>query len=519
MDEINTNNQSNNYNAEQTSKDMWRVRYFLTGCLIYSCFYTFCMYKNPSGITYPVLVLATIIVFRLFTKKLFDDAAGLFPPSCRFYEISCLLLGVSTCATDCIPVIFLNKTAVFLLMLLYFINALFDTSKWNFIQHISAALNVIFGTLGCLLNPFRDYKWYKNASAYLKGLGIDDAAARRNGFFVRNKTMIRNIALGLMVAFPLLAVIITLLRSADVLFDEMFGSIFEVIFDFHIADWISDLFANLFGIVFMTAAAFIVSYAVWSFLGRRSINESTAKEGTFEPVTAITFTGLLAVVYVMFSFIQIFGLFLGNMKLPDNYTYAEYARQGFFQLLFICILNIIIVLVCLYCFKKSNILKALLTVISVCTYIMTASSAMRMIMYIRAYRLTFLRIAVLWGLTLIAVIITGILIYIYNKNFRLFRYCVVWTTVLYIAFSYSHPDLISAAYNFEHINLSKPKNDITYILELSDDAAPVIMSSDFKEFCASSGYGMTYKYYTQERREPAGIRTLNLSRFIAYIMQ
>ncbi|MFR8843973.1 MAG: DUF4153 domain-containing protein [Waltera sp.] len=48
-----------------------------------------------------------------------------------------------------------------------------------------------------------------------------------------------------------------------------------------------------------------------------------------------------------FSGIQIFGLFLGKMQLPEGYTYAQYAREGFFQLLAVSILNLILVLVCL----------------------------------------------------------------------------------------------------------------------------------------------------------------------------
>lgn len=514
-------NADNAQNTAQTAKDISRVRCFLTGCLIYAAFYTFCLYKNPSGITYPFLVLATIICFRLFVKKRFDDAAGFFKRSCRFYEVSCMLLGISICMTDCPPVIILNKCVIFILMLFYFTDVLFDTSNWHFTQHISSALGVIFGSMGCLMNSFSDYKWYKNASAYLKNWGIDASDTSAPGFLKRNRAMIKSIVLGLMIAFPLLAVTITLLSSADVLFEQMFNKIFSFIFafDFHLDDWISSLLSNLFGIALMVLIVFIVSYAVLSFLGRRSVTVSPVKDGTFEPVTAITFMGLLAVVYVLFSFIQIFGLFLGNLALPENYTYAGYARQGFFQLLFVCMLNIVLVLACIYFFKKSNALKAVLTIISACTYIMTASSAMRMIMYIQAYNLTFLRIAVLWGLAVIALIMSGVLVYIYNKNFKLFRYCLICTTVLYIAFSFSHPDYITARYNFEHFDYKKASKNISYILELSDDAAPVTLSSDFKELCVSTGRMKTYEYYMDIEPSPITARNFNLSRFIAHCMR
>lgn len=107
---------------------------------------------------------------------------------------------------------------------------------------------------------------------------------------------------------------------------------------------------------------------------------------------AITVLGMLTLLYLVFSGIQILGLFLGKLSLPEGYTYASYAREGFFQLLAIAILNLILVLACLEYFRESKILKGILTVMSICTFIMILSSAMRMILYIRTYQFTFLRI-------------------------------------------------------------------------------------------------------------------------------
>ena len=43
-------------------------------------------------------------------------------------------------------------------------------------------------------------------------------------------------------------------------------------------------------------------------------------------------------------------------------------------------------------------LRVVLTVFSACTYVMIASAAMRMLLYVDAYSLSFLRILVLWFL-------------------------------------------------------------------------------------------------------------------------
>ncbi|MFR8843778.1 MAG: DUF4153 domain-containing protein [Waltera sp.] len=70
-----------------------------------------------------------------------------------------------------------------------------------------------------------------------------------------------------------------------------------------------------------------------------------------------------------------------------------------------------------------------------------------MIIYIRYYYLTFLRIFVLWMLAVLFVMFIGVLINIYRESFPLFRYGVVMVTVLYLALSFSHPDYIIARVN------------------------------------------------------------------------
>ena len=271
-----------------------------------------------------------------------------------------------------------------------------------------------------------------------------------------------------------------------------------------------------------------------------------------EPVLAITVTGLLSVIYVLFSGIQIWGLFLGKLQLPAGYTYAEYAREGFFQLLAVSILNLVIVLVCMSFFKESKVLKGVLTVMSLCTFVMIASSAMRMLLYIWYYDLTFLRILVLWALALLAVLFLGVLASIYRESFPLFRYSMVVVTVLYLALSFSHPDFIIA-----YVNVGKAGNtgsvgntgviraedvytDYWYLSSLNADAAPVLIpymrelgydmsAFDQGEYATGrttdnslrrgdiNGFGYFYLRNLKQATEGFGIRTYNISRHMALL--
>lgn len=180
-------------------------------------------------------------------------------------------------------------------------------------------------------------------------------------------------------------------------------------------------------------------------------------------------TGLLSIPYLLFSVIQVLYLFLGNMTLPAGYTYAQYAREGFFQLLAVCIINLGIVLICLHLFRDSRILKTILLVLSGCTFIMILSSALRMILYIDTYALTFLRLFVLWSLAVIFLLMAGITAFIFYKRFPLFRFGIAVVTVCYLALSFSRPDSFIARYNLAN------GADYEYLSRLSADAAPVIL--------------------------------------------
>lgn len=178
-----------------------------------------------------------------------------------------------------------------------------------------------------------------------------------------------------------------------------------------------------------------------------------------------------------------------------------------------------------------------MTIMSLCTFIMIASSVMRMIIYIRYYYLTFLRIFVLWMLAVLFVMFIGVLINIYRESFPLFRYGVVMVTVLYLALSFSHPDYIIARVNIANA----PGGDFSYLSDLSADAAPVIipymeslgydfgayelenptdiMSEDTQAQWWGSyqpkGFGYYYLNHNKKRLDQTSLRTFNISRYMA----
>ena len=440
---------------------------FGLGSALYALFYTFCLYKNASGITYPFFVIGTLCYFFFSMRKLGVP----YKKDSIFYIVSLILLGISNCLTNSEPLLVMNKCGIFLLSFILMIHTVYADKDWNFPKYLGALLEMIGTVIACVFRPFSDMASYFDAQKQAK--------SGKKSYFLP-------ILIGVAITIPMLFVMTLLLAGADAVFSDM---LYRILSAFN--------FSTIFGISFLAVLVFFGSYAVYAALGMRNIKEAVGDHRVLDPVIAIVVTAALSVLYLIFSVIQILYLFIGNMQLPEGYTYSGYARQGFFQLLAVCILNLIIVLVCLYFFRENTALKVILTVISGCTFIMIASSAMRMLMYISRYNLTFLRIFVLWSLAVIFLLMSGVTIFIHANGFPLFTYSMVLVTVFYIGLSFAHPDYWIAKYNLHRMNMVwldyRNKYDANdnkkYLSSLSADAAPILLDEEKNQYMRSKFLG------------------------------
>lgn len=444
--------------TEHTKRMKENFPFFGGVTLVYAIFYAFCMFRNGSGVTFPFFMAGSLLYLCFSLSKLEIS----LKKGSWFYMISVMLLAVSTFCTDDGRIIAFNKLGIFLLMISLLLKQFFDTSQWKFGKYLGAIMTLIFAGIGELGRPFTD------ASAYM----VQREKKKDSKFWY--------MVLGIIIALPLLLIVWLLLSSADAVFRDMSNRLFG-----HIN------LQNIFSIAFRICFLYLASYLLTAYLCKHEIKEGVKNRRTGEPVLAITITGMLSALYLVFSVIQILGLFLGKMQLPKGYTYAAYAREGFFQLLAVSILNLMIVLFAMSFFRESKILKAILTIMSVCTFIMIASSALRMMIYIKYYYMTFLRILVLWGLGLLFFLFLGVVANIFVEKFPLFSYSMVVVTVLYLVLSFSHPDYIIARINVanapkdESIETIRAEDDFfqsstlyhdyAYLSSLNADAAPVLI--------------------------------------------
>lgn len=426
---------------------MW----FLIMSMVYGGLFTLCLYRNMSAITFPVITAVSLWFSVLFLKK-----AGItLKKGTLRYFAGIFLLGISTVLTDNGFFHFFNNVGIILLFMMAMAHQLYQDSEWGFSDYVKKFFSML-------------WIWIISVGEIFHRSGKKEkvpTTKRKNAGYV---------LWGILAAVLMLIIVLPLLMMSD----EIFSSFFSFLNPFHL--FLEVDFSNIIGIIFTFLVGMAALYAFFAGLFKMNLGgKDERKPGKSNYVTGITFTGIMAAVYVLYSGIQILFLFLRlDSGLPEGVTYSQYAHQGFWQLLFVSLINFVTVLICVKIFEDNKMLKILLTVISVCTCIMILSAAYRMILYVNEYNLSFLRVLVLWFLAVLMIIFCGVIYSIFSRDFRLFRYITAVVSVCYILFSFSHPDALIAGYNIQNARSAEDMDLYYMIYFLSDDAAGQIAKID-----------------------------------------
>lgn len=191
--------------------------------------------------------------------------------------------------------------------------------------------------------------------------------------------------------------------------------------------------------------------------------------------------GALAVLFTSFLTVQVAAVFGGDeyVQRVAGITYAEYARQGFFQLVAVSLLVLGVVALVLRLVPDqpsgTRVLRnSMLGVLCFLTLIILASAMMRLQLYIDVFGLTRMRVAaeawIAWSALLFGLIlVAGVLNALGRRTRWLPRATVALGAVALAVFAYSNPDLRIAE---SHHDLDLEAVDTWYLRGLSADAVP-----------------------------------------------
>jgi len=318
---------------------------------------------------------------------------------------------------------------------------------------------VVFFRLGNMI--IRSFKWFAVPFAW----GAETE--------IKNMPMIRRVLIGVAVTIPVLAFLITMLASADMIFGELVYDFFDQLLGLlSFSTFMRILFGVHFGLYM-----FGVLYNICTDKGIEKPRSNGIRISGDCVVLGIVLTSAL-LVYTLFVAIQFRYLFASPNNLPYGLTFVTYARRGFFELLFLTGVNIASILVTVWMTKTQNsrgakFIKGLCLYLCTVTVVLLVSSFYRMWLYGSDDGLTRMRLLVFGFLFFEGIGLIFTFFYIAKPKFNIVLVYFFIALSYFLVLNIVPIDRVIAN---DQVNryLAGRRYCAQYALSLSPDAAPEI---------------------------------------------
>jgi len=275
----------------------------------------------------------------------------------------------------------------------------------------------------------------------------------------------------ILIISPIVLIILLLLSSADMIFEDILINTidFSFIKNIFTKDFINSIFwrTTLILLLFIYIGS-TISFLLFNYEEQEDIKEKNTKKR--DNYTIKVLLTVLNIIYLIFDCIQIKSLLMHSVS--NSINYAEYARQGFFQLMFVSIINITLLLISKKYEDKekknnkyTNIMSLIMVVL---TFMIIISSFLRMNLYESQYGYTLLRLLVYVVLITEAILLIPTIIYIFNSKFKITKYYFIIIISVYTIFNFVNIDKIIALRNIDRYYKIKDI-DIEYLENYNTD--------------------------------------------------
>ena len=265
---------------------------------------------------------------------------------------------------------------------------------------------------------------------------------------------------GVVITIPLTALILYLLMQADAGFERMIDRIVKG-WDLNLMlEWILQFFLGIPVACFIFGAVFgNISKRHTAHLSEKGMANMLEHAHAIPRPAVYGPLALLNIIYILFFIAMgtyLFSAFSG--QLPDgsgsgDFTYAEYARRGFFELCGIAAINLS-VMAFTYFFAKRKVrsypkpLRLLTALLTFLTALLVVTAMSKMLLYINAYSLTRLRIYTFWFMALLLLVFLALLVW-HLKPFNVGRPIILIATCMVLTLFLLNTDGMIANYNVE----------------------------------------------------------------------
>ena len=409
--------------------------------------------------------------------------------------IPILMLSVSYCIYNQTFFKILNSILIPFLTMLMFIMCIRPTNKFK---------TILQNIFGILIKPFSYINRVMNI--------IFELLSKKLTISSTSKKVIKSI----LILIPFLIIILLLLTSADMIFESMISKIINIKYIMKLLTFKN--FKNLsyriiIILIFFLYLSVVLNYILFTYPKEKSKEKELKVKN--DNLTIKVILTAFNVVYIIFDFIQIKSLLFHSVS--SNINYAEYARQGFLQLMIISIINIVLILISKKFEEndstKNKYIKSMSLLMVLLTFIIIISSFFRMNLYESEFGYTFLRLLVYVILFTETLLLIPTIIYIIKKNFNITKSYFIIVIVIYTFINFVNIDEIIAVRNINRYNV-KNDIDIEYLENGRADNIPILIKlynkvedKEIKE--------KLYNYLKGVDLDINGFQEFNISKLIA----
>lgn len=424
-----------------------------------------------------VFALASVLIGFLFYEFLLFGGTGIGAVLfflCAYAGV--LLYGVLSKRAD-IP----RGAYLFIpVALLLFCNVYFDNRVLGF-------FNVVFLFLLATLHftkmfgadnhPGTSVGWYLDLIGSFVGKPLMNAdklflIAAKGTKDTQGKRTSRKIAFGIVLCIPVLGVVIPLLSSSDAVFEGYVRTVLAAL-GTRFLEYLGKGILGLITAVPLFGALYAFRHG--SDKGAVRVKSRTRNPDSVAANTVLIVVNALYILYLIVQFNYVFRAFAG--ELPSGFIYAEYARRGFFELSAVAAVNLLLTVIIylrasIGVRKVPVLVKTLLLGLCAITLILIAGAGAKMLLYMRVYGLTPLRVYVGWFIVLLAVTFLAVALKMLLGRFDALRVLTVFFIVWFLALNFAGTDALIARYNIQKSQQHSTVLDVPMFTRLSDAMVP-----------------------------------------------
>ena len=279
-------------------------------------------------------------------------------------------------------------------------------------------------------------------------------------------------------------VIVFLLLSGDLLFKDLTKQIYDFLKEYFIRDLVTFFFS-----IPVAMYLFAVLYAnrkgkLTNVITLEAEHRAAEAVRVVNPVIACSAMAPVILLYIVYLGLHV-GYYFSAFRqhLPEGFTVSGYARSGFFELLIVALINLVFIAAgSIFIRHDENGRRPLSwalfsSLFSLLTIGLMVSAVSKMVLYIRIFGMTYLRVSTMWFMIFIGIVFVYILIRQFALRFNVIGVTVVTGVLMFLVFIYSSPDAWIAKYNIDAWRRGKLDTvDVEALDKLSDGATPYLIT-------------------------------------------